>query len=88
MSQLIQEPQEGTGSKFTSSQKTDKELVDYLINTFSDTKEELRFLAGCPERIGIEPIRDILISQTKTSKQVVPIDCECLSGRTEVWIEL
>lgn len=80
---------EGTGSKVTLSQKTDKELVDYLINTFpADIKEELQFLAGCPERIGIEPLRDILISQTKTSKQVVPINCEGLSGRTEVWIEL
>lgn len=79
---------EGTGSKVTLSQKIDNKLVDYLINTFPDIKEELQFLAGCPERIGIEPLRDILISQTKTSKQVFPISCEGLSGRTEVWIEL
>lgn len=87
MSQLIQEPQREQDQNL-HRRKTNKELVDYLINTFPDIKEELQFLAGCPERIGIEPLRDILISQTKTSKQVVPKNCEGLSGRTEVWIEL
>lgn len=83
MSQLIQEPQREHDQKLHCPRKQ----IDYLINTFPDIIEELQ-VAGCPERIGIEPLRDILISQTKTSKQVVPINCEGLSGRDEVWIEL
>lgn len=51
---------------------SDKELVEHLSKTRPDIKEEVKFIANCPERIGIEPLRDILITQTKSPKQVTP----------------
>lgn len=67
------EPSEPCQSKTTLSKMTDKELTDHLTNSYADIKDEILYLAGCPERIGIEHLRDILISQTKIMRQVAPL---------------
>lgn len=45
----------------------------WLTKSYPDINDEILYLAGCPERIGIEHPRDILISQTKIMRQVAPL---------------
>lgn len=47
----------------------DKEMIEHLSKYVPELKDEAQFLYGCPVRIGLEPLRDILVSQTKTWKQ-------------------
>lgn len=63
-------PSEPCQPKTTLSKMTDKELTDHLTNSYPEIKDEILYLAGRPERIGIEHLRDILISQTKNMRQV------------------
>lgn len=48
---------------------TDQEMVDNLVKNAPELKEEALFLMQCPERIGLEPLRDILVYKVKTWKQ-------------------
>lgn len=46
---------------------TDKEMVDHLVKNAPELRDEA--LMQCPEKIGLEPLRDILIHQVKNWKQ-------------------
>lgn len=48
---------------------TDKEMIEHLSKHVLELKHEAQFLYYCPEKIGLEPLRDILVNQTKTWKQ-------------------
>lgn len=45
--------------------KTDKDLMECLIKEFPQLTNEIKFLYGCPEGIGMDPLRDILVRQNK-----------------------
>lgn len=52
---------------------TDKEMVEHLSKNVPELKDEGMFLYQCPEKIGLEPLRDILVNQSKTWKQSINI---------------
>lgn len=59
---------------------TDKEVVEHLTNNFPELKDEVRFLLNCPEKIGMEPLRDILINQTKSVRQALQVIKALVTG--------
>lgn len=66
------EPQE-TGNASLSLRQvermTDKEMIDHLTKNVPELKDEALFLYQCPEKIGLEPLRDILLHQIKNWRQ-------------------
>lgn len=55
------------------SKVTDKEVVEHLTKNIPEFKDEALYLFNCPEKIGMEPLRDIIINQAKDLKQAPPL---------------
>lgn len=64
-----QEPCQPSMSLKQIEKMTDKEMVDHLVKNAPELRDEALFLMQCPEKIGLEPLRDILIHQVKNWKQ-------------------
>lgn len=48
---------------------SDKEMIEHLTKNVPELKEEALYLLSCPEKIGLEPLRDILLYKVKNWKQ-------------------
>lgn len=48
---------------------SDQEMIEHLTKNVPELKEEALYLLGCPEKIGLEPLRDILLYKVKNWKQ-------------------
>lgn len=59
---------------------TDKEVVDHLTKDVPELKDEALFLFNCLEKIGMEPLRDILINQSKTWRQATIVIKALVTG--------
>lgn len=57
---------------------SDKEMIDHLTKNVPELKEEALYLYGCPEKIGLEPLRDILLYKIKNWKQSTEIIVKAL----------
>lgn len=43
-------------------------LINKLLEKFPNLENEIRYLGNCPEKIGLEPLRDIMISKIRSTK--------------------
>lgn len=59
---------------------TDREMIDHLTKNVPELRDEALFLYQCPEKIGLEPLRDILLHQTKTWKQATIVIKALVTG--------
>lgn len=70
---ITTEPQEPCNPNVSSLRQVkkmnDKEMIEHLSKHVPELKDEAQFLYHCPEKIGLEPLRDILVNQTKTWRQ-------------------
>lgn len=80
---LNKEPLEPIGASQSLKQiekMSDKEMVDHLTKNMPELKDEAMYLYQCPEKIGLEPLRDILLYKIKNWKQSTLVITALVTG--------